>query len=390
VKRLFWLIAALVIDGSLYPWVFDFSRDGGISPWRLLTPWPPGLDRFVERDVVLNLLLYIPLVIPAFLMLARSLPERVAAALSVGIAAGLSTALELLQVYVPGRNPSLPDIECNTVGAVAGALLALRFRHTLDDWLRRRSAIEERPAALLLAAWAVAQWYPFFPGLSQHRLNGALLTLFRAPVVPLEVLTAAAEWFAAVLALCAISGPLRPRWLLAATLVWVPSRLLIGEGSFTAGDLGAFGIALALWVFIPDNARFRAATWLLGVTLVARELAPFHFSTRAAPFFWTPLAGALNADRQFAVITLARKAFDYGAEIWLLRQTGTTAVASTLAVAAMLLLLENIQRYLPGRTAEITDPLIALLMGIGLRPRKPLQPPAIAEEPLPDSNIFMR
>ena len=36
---------------------------------------------------------------------------------------------------------------------------------------------------------------------------------------------------------------------------------------------------------------------------------------------------------------------------------------STVAVAGVLAAIEAIQRYLPGRTPEITDPILALVLG---------------------------
>ncbi|MGH7628988.1 MAG: VanZ family protein, partial [Gemmatimonadales bacterium] len=44
------------------------------------------------------------------------------------VGGGLSLAIELIQLLVPGRDPSLSDLLTNTVGAFLGALLGLRWR----------------------------------------------------------------------------------------------------------------------------------------------------------------------------------------------------------------------------------------------------------------------
>jgi len=71
-------------------------------------------------DVVDNVVLYLPF--GCALAAAGVRRKR-----SVGIAAfAMSTAIELLQFIVPGRDPSASDIATNTVGAIVGAVLFWR------------------------------------------------------------------------------------------------------------------------------------------------------------------------------------------------------------------------------------------------------------------------
>jgi VanZ family protein len=366
VTRLFLGLVALVAYGSLYPFDFNFARDGGAWPFFLLRWTPHHLDRFLARDVTLNILLYVPVGLSAFLMLARRRWAPAAAPLAVFLAFALSTAVEVLQVYVPGRNPNFSDIACNTVGGLAGAWIALCFRPAIEQWLRPAAAVEARPAAVLLAAWAVTQWYPFFPALNQTQLFAALRALAGGPLHLLGVFGSAAEWVAAALALSAIRGRLRPVWL-AVPAVWVAGRLLIAARTVTPDEAAGAALAVLVWAVVPAAARVRVGAVLLGAVIVAGALAPFRFSSSAAPFHWIPFKGAFEADRQAAVVIMARKAFDYGAEIWLLRRAGLSPALSALSVSAALLVLECVQRFTPGRTAEITDPVLALMMCLGLR-----------------------
>jgi VanZ family protein len=66
------------------------------------------------------------------------------------------------------------------------------------------------------------------------------------------------------------------------------------------------------------------------------------------------------ADRQLGLAELLRKMFVYGSAIWLLRTSGVALTIAAVGVATALGAIEIVQRYLPGRTAEITDPLLAL------------------------------
>ena len=56
----------------------------------------------------------------------------------------------------------------------------------------------------------------------------------------------------------------------------------------------------------------------------------------------------------------------YASAIWLLRAAGMRLLHSVTIVAAILAAIEIAQIHLPGRTAETTDPLLAILMGFVL------------------------
>jgi len=94
-----------------------------------------------------NLILFIPL--GAALTLAGVRPFRV-----VAIGALLSFSVEFAQQYIPGRDPSLGDIVCNTISTALGVLLVV----AAPIWLwapPRRSVWQARVTALV----AVLVWY---------------------------------------------------------------------------------------------------------------------------------------------------------------------------------------------------------------------------------------
>src|SRR6266550_2912993 len=59
--RLLFLWVALIVYGSLFPWHFDLHRLQDHSLTALLQSWPPSLNRFVVRDMFVNIVLYVPL-----------------------------------------------------------------------------------------------------------------------------------------------------------------------------------------------------------------------------------------------------------------------------------------------------------------------------------------
>ena len=364
--RLLLLVIALIVYGSLYPWHFDFDSSGANPLWVLAHAWPRGIDRWVLRDAAINLLLYFPLGMSAFLAAARRHGRLAAFAAALLIALGLSASMEMLQIYDAGRTCSLFDVVCNVSGAAAGALAALVLRSKLESLARRKPGWHS-PAALLLAAgWASYQLYPFFPLLSQTKLRASLKVLADiASFSAVEVWASAAGWMAAALAMEAFFGRMRPRWLLAA-MAFLPVRLFIAERSVTLSEALGAAVALLLWSLLPERKRLRAGVFLLASATVLRELSPFRLLETPQAFSWIPFAAAFDSERQSATVILLRKAFEYGALVWLFRAEGISYARGAVAVAGSLAVLEAMQRYLPGRTPEITDSVLAMLMALVL------------------------
>jgi len=110
----------------------------------------------------------------------------------------------------------------------------------------------------------------------------------------------------------------------------------------------------------------RAAPVLLAAALILAELAPFHFAAQngARAFNWVPFRGLFRSDWQDGFVVLFRKSFWYGSIVWLWRASGCRLVWATAVAAAALFVLERAQVYLPGRTPEVTDAVLAVLMGV--------------------------
>ena len=360
------IVIALIAYGSLYPWQFDFSRH--VDPLHLLLHnWPP-VDRFLLRDVAINVLLYVPLGVLAVLALRPRRQMRIPTVLAaVALGFVFSASMELLQAYDDHRTTSPVDLATNTLGAFAGALLALIYEPAAASLLKSRGARRlGTSGAVLAVCWAGFQFYPFFPNFSIHRLRVAVsLLAHTGNISPLEMWAGASEWLALALALEAFLGRFRTVWL-GALMLCVSMRIFIVTRSLSWNDLLAAGLALALWIVIPKRLRLAAILPMTLSAVLLRELAPFHFSDHPAAFTWIPFGGTLESERQVAVVIMARKAFNYGAAVWLLREAGWSYVRAGAGVAAALFALELLQRYLPGRTPESTDAVLALLMTLAL------------------------
>ncbi|NIO16032.1 MAG: hypothetical protein GTN70_03375 [Deltaproteobacteria bacterium] len=81
--------------------------------------------RFLNKDVKINILGFIPLgfILLAYLSRSTRLPASTLWILAILSGTGLSLAIELLQVYLPMRVSSLTDLICNSIGTVIGVII---------------------------------------------------------------------------------------------------------------------------------------------------------------------------------------------------------------------------------------------------------------------------
>ena len=295
-------------------------------------------------------------------MIARRLPRAVAAFIALLLGVALSASVEMLQIYDGTRTCSLMDLICNFLGAAVGIAAALIFQPQIAHLTESRKSRRGAAGALLLACcWAGYQLYPFVPILSRGRLHANFARFLATPFSAVEACATAAEWFAFALLMRSLAGRFRAPWL-ALAMLSLPLRLLIVERQMSPSELLGVAVALLLWTFPEDEPKVVAAACMLAFAIVLRELEPFHFTLAAQPFSWIPFSATLAAERQNAMLTLLRKAFEYGAMVWLLRAAGLRYRTAGIATAAALLLLELAQRHLPNRQPEITDSAIAAIM----------------------------
>jgi len=154
------------------------SPDVGVVNW-----WCIGCSEFGTLDLLYNMALFVPL--GAALGLCRVSVARVLA-----LSLALSISLELLQLVVPGRDPTLSDVTANSLGGALGAVLVYRlpglpeasratWRALTWTWVAVTFGV------LSFGAWAVAvevpradffvQWLPDRP--SYAHFSGDLYSL---------------------------------------------------------------------------------------------------------------------------------------------------------------------------------------------------------------------
>jgi VanZ family protein len=308
---LLWAWAFLVVYASLFPFE-GWTLPQGLAPQRLLAlPWPTWRDRF---DEVANLLGYVPFGgLACAVVLRRGHGQTRSLVVAVLAASALSYTVEVAQVLMPSRVPSLKDTAFNVAGAAIGAAAA----------------------AVLLRARVGEPWQRLRDGWFEHRSPFAqtLLLLWPAALlVPVPVpLGLGHVWDALTRALADIvtGTPLANQ-----VDLWIEAMQPAGErpGVVMETVIVALGLAgpclLSFVLAAPVRRRLLliagAVSLAFAVTTVSTALS---FGPEHALAWWTPrvalglLAGAITAA---ACLKLSAR---------------QSAVASTVVLAAMLLLV---------------------------------------------------
>lgn len=359
----FVLLAAvgLIAFGTLYPFTFQCGGTIGSA----LSAFKPLVRQVTRGDLAGNLVLFLPFGL-AFMAWARRLPMASRFMLAVAAGAILSFAIELTQSCIPGRTSSWSDVALNTISTAIGALALPLFRRLSGSG---RSGLDRADvaAALLLGCFLVWQLAPFVPTIDWQKWKTALKPLLLTPQIgPAMVLSYIVVWMMVARLSLAVFRPARPLLLWGVLLAAQQAAELVVIGkTLRAGELlGAIlGILLARVLFAggATAVRDRLLLPLFAAYVVHVGLEPYAFASVAKPFGWLPFEGFVRGSMFAAVQAAGQKLFCYGGLIWLLHRAGLGIGIAGLLTALAVLGMEIGQMYLPGRVAESTDPVLALM-----------------------------
>jgi VanZ family protein len=169
-----------------------------------------------------------------------------------------------------------------------------------------------------------------------------------------------------------VSRPRRLETLLLLMASVLVGRLLVASQAFVPAELLALILLLPMVVIMHRlRPRPRRAALVLAVValLVIEELAPFDFSPQGARFDLWPFMAWVHAGWEHGLTALDwvqvfGKLFLYGALLWVIREWGASTDFAFGVMLTVAVVIETLQIWLPGEYASITDPLLAL--GIGL------------------------
>ncbi|HEY5559297.1 MAG TPA: VanZ family protein [Steroidobacteraceae bacterium] len=359
------VIAFLIAYGSLYP--FSFAAVDGAGPLELLKQL--SFARTTRSDIAANVLLYLPLGACLTWLLTAQLGGLAAAIVATLAAAALSFTVEFAQLYETRRVASLADFTYNTIGAFTGAWIAIAIgaTHRRLHATPLAGLLRHPVATALLLSWIGYRLAPFAPVLDPGKWAASF-----APLPDLGLLTPGAvlPQLIAWLVLVPVSERLAPgrplRLVVIAMAVVLAGRILFAgmtlDPAEIAGMLGALALAYPLLRLPPERALSVLAAALI-VLIAIQGLAPFDFQLAQDRFALVPFGESLTRYRATNLTDMFLRCFTDGALVWLLARSGLSVFAATAVGAGLVFSIELLQTWLPGHTAEITDPLLAIAAG---------------------------
>lgn len=357
----------LVVYGTMFPFNFSATaHDGGL------------LDAFLDSasilpsrgDLLSNVVLFLPFGFFGMQALSARLPVFARYALVFALGFGTSVGIECAQFYLPSRTTSFYDLGLNTlstlIGATGGRL----------NWqkLVAGGVAGARPRSIfpifLVAAWLGYRLFPYVPTIDFQHVKDAIKPLIdMSAAAPADII----RHFAMALAVArlseAIVGPrLAALGFVAAVLGVIAAKPFIMTKIINPAEVIGATAAVLAWFAAVRWLKFR--TGLVAIVLVAgiaaQGLVPFELRAVPADFSFVPFGGFEKGSMLLNLQTFMEKVFLYGSLVWLVGQAGGSTPFSLLFAVVYLTAIEVAQTFIAGRTPEITDPLLGLVLGAAL------------------------
>ena len=360
------LSCALILYGTLYPFNFNF----GLHEENVLSLLMASANSWFGRgDNIANVILFLPF---GFFAMQRVFPRipRPIRLLFVVIAGALfSLGIECVQSYLPGRVVSIYDLAANTAGAMLGAVLGWKNWRAELSGFRTNSQPQSVFPLLLLGAWLGSRLVPFVPTLDVQNAKNALKPLFFGDFLPLNAL-----WrFIATLIVCQLIQTITPPGRIRTALMFLPLCVIavkpfILGGSISQAEVLGVLLGIAIWWYILGRIRgnIHILALLLTAQIVFQGLTPFVFNPEPGHFSFIPFHGYLKAVTISNILLFIEKVFLYGSLVWLLEKISRSLRFSLIFSVILLTGIEVMQMFMPGRVPEITDPLLAVILGLFL------------------------
>ncbi len=323
-----------------------------------MSPLHP-FSRGLILDVLLNVCLYVPVGAATLVAIA---PWPLAPAWTVLLGFAISLGVELTQRYVPTRTGTFNDLLANTGGAALGAAAVWLWRGRLGLPLRRFLERALSPEGVVLSGlWLL--WHGFL-----------LLPVIKHGGFPPFEPAASVFWSDTVdvfLGFCGLSLALRDHPRTAIALALVPAALFLYPAAAGA-RVAAAGLAILASRAAASAAFRRFLQPAVLAWLAFSELRPFQWGAPKS-FLWLPFEPLFSnpADRYYPLVF--GKFFLYAAIVWILRWSGARWIAAAGLPVLILAAGEFAERYLPARTPELTDIVLAaagaVLLALVDRPR---------------------
>jgi VanZ family protein len=363
--RVLLVIAALIVYGSLYPFTLSVPDSAALALAVMFDDWS---FRTSIGDALGNLALFVPFGIAGgFAFSSQAMVKR--SVIVLGMSFFLALGVQLAQIYFPPRTPAIVDIAWNLLGAGAGLAMMSSLRHYAMP-LAGSWGFGHKAAASILALWLATELAPFVPSLDMQLLKNTAKALLQLRLSPVQILWHASGVLVAARALRMLApGDRAYRTLLVLIAVVLAGKVIVAGREPNVSTIAGFMLGYAVAYFVRNHLH-RADPLVLAALLAAytlRALQPFQLQMHPVHFSWIPFAAMLQGSMSVNVQVLIESTFLFTAVLGLIRTQGMGVGPSTAVLALWVAALEFAQMYIPGRSPDITEPLLVLLIGLLLK-----------------------
>lgn len=360
-RLLLLLVMAAIAYGSLYPFEFHITDSGQAGLAHLLGTWrdPPQSG----GDLIANILLYMPLGFAAGSGSTGNVRAMVLKAAGVG--AALSFLVEWLQFYDQSRVSCLSDFYLNVMGSLAG-LLVSRVHTVLPPMIAMPEGGSATFARMLLFSWLAWRLFPYVPVIDLHKYWNSLKPVVLHPeLAPYDLFRFVVLWMGVSQLLRLGITQKAPPYLLAAVMTgYFCAKVLIINQSLSLSEIAGAAGALAFSNLRRAPYYSMGSAILFAVVVVLSRILPWHAAAEFRPFQWVPFYSLLHGSLAVDIQSFCEKLFLYGTLLLLMVEAGLPLIFSCLTECITLLVTSVLETRIAGRSAEVTDALITLLLAL--------------------------
>ena len=362
-KRFHLLVATLclIVYGSLYPFKWVQAPPGALEHlffnWQMTTSW---------GDMLGNMGLFVPWGLIGMVAMAPRFGNWMGLVWTVFTGFLLALVVQVLQIWVPSRDPALADVVWNLVGISIGLMPGAVLLSLLDSQTKLPHA--GLVPGLLLIGFVLAEWLPLVPSLDFQLVKEQLKQLLAAPAL---------DWTALLqrIAMALLAGHLLSKLLdLSKSWVLLPvllagvtfGKLFLVDTPMSAATPLGFLLAVVGWFFmtrVSETYRTTAIWLVLLVSYTVSSLSPFGLRNVPASVSWLPFAAMLEGSMLSNVRSVAANLVVFAGILYVGVKTPRHYLLASVSLALWVLMVELAQIWIETRVPDITEPLLVLILG---------------------------
>ncbi|MDD4273145.1 MAG: VanZ family protein [Desulfobacter postgatei] len=360
--KIFWVVCFIIAYGSFFPFNFQFNMEQLIQDLKNFFSFN---SRSGLSDTISNFVLFLPF---GFIGAKAFGDLRYSSGIIFISGILFAYGLQVVQIFIPERIPSLRDVLWNAAGCTAGEIGA--------RWIKLPTFQEENKPHFarfyvqvgVCACWIVSQLIPFVPSIDLQAIKTSLKPLLIYHEFSWSsCLAYTGCWLTAGSFASDAFRPRRPGlyFILAAAMVLCLQTVIVTRSVSVSNFLGTI-LAMILWILFFNRAKMKPRTLLVVILTVIfiNGFFPLQFTAPSGSFQFMPFHGFLSGNMLNNSITLFEKIFIYAGLVVLLRILTQNHIISVSIACFWVLLIEVLQMFTLNHSPEITDPLMVVVIAV--------------------------